>query len=64
MQVHRHNNPILAGLAEPRLAATIVTDGFHLPKAAIAAIVYAKNRNAGVAVVSDAGYLAGLGAGR
>ena len=34
-QVHRHNNPVMAGLAAHRLAATIITDGFHLPKAVV-----------------------------
>lgn len=64
-EYHRHNNPVIAGLGATRLAATIITDGFHLPKAAIAATVFAKSgkNRAGVAVVSDAVWLAGLSPG-
>jgi N-acetylglucosamine-6-phosphate deacetylase len=30
-QVHRHNNPLLAGLAEERLKVLFIPDGHHLP---------------------------------
>lgn len=62
-EVHRHTNPVVAGLGAARLAASIITDGFHLPKAAIAATIYAKAGRGGVVVVSDAVWLAGLPAG-
>ena len=48
---HRHHLNIVA----KRLSCVV---------AQIAAIIYAKKHNAGVVVVSDAAYLAGLGAGR
>ncbi|HRR34031.1 MAG TPA: amidohydrolase family protein [Kiritimatiellia bacterium] len=31
-QVHRHNNPLLAGLAEERLKVLFIPDGHHLPE--------------------------------
>jgi len=56
-------NPIWAGLAEDSLTAMIITDGHHLPRAALTAIVRAKGANR-LIVVSDAAPLAGLPPGR
>ena len=54
----RHNNPILAGLAEDRLSATIITDGNHLPPSILKTIIRAKGP-ARCVVISDATSLAG-----
>ena len=61
--VHRHHNPIWAGLAEDRLSVTIITDGHHLPPSLIKTIVRAKGVDK-VIVVSDASPIAGLLPGR
>ncbi len=61
--IPRHHNPIWAALANDDLSITIITDGHHLPPAAIKTMIRAK----GVAktiVVSDASHLAGLPPGR
>jgi len=61
--MHRHHNPVWAGLANDDLTAMIITDGHHLPPAVIKSIVRAKGVERTV-VVSDAAHLAGLPPGR
>lgn len=57
--VHRHTNPIWAGLAEERLTAMIITDSHHLPPEVIRVIC--RNRTAaGIIVTSDASPAAGF----
>jgi len=59
----RHNNAILAGLAEERLSVMFIPDGHHLPAHVLKVYV----RAAGVArliAVSDASHPAGLPPGR
>ena len=43
--LHRHCNPLIAGLAEPRLTAAIITDGHHLPIPLIKVILNTKGLN-------------------
>lgn len=62
-EVGRHENPLLAGLAEDRLAAGIIADGHHLPDELVRLIVRVKGAER-VVLVSDAAPLAGLPAGR
>jgi N-acetylglucosamine-6-phosphate deacetylase len=59
----RHENPVWAALAEDRLAATLITDGQHLPPAVIKSFIRAKGADR-VAVVSDAAPPAGMPPGR
>jgi len=59
----RHDNPILAGLANDGLFATIITDGHHLPADLIRVFVRVKGVSR-LAVVSDASPIAGLSPGR
>jgi N-acetylglucosamine-6-phosphate deacetylase len=61
--VHRHENPLWAGLAEDALCAMIITDGHHLPPAVIKGIIRAKGSDR-IAIVSDASPVAGLPPGR
>ncbi len=58
-QIHRHMNPIWPQLANPDLAAMIITDGHHLPPAVIAAILAAKGGRR-VIVTTDSVSVAGL----
>lgn len=62
-EVGRHENPLLAGLAEDRLAAGIIADGHHLPDELVRLIVRVKGMER-VLLVSDAAPVAGLPAGR
>ncbi len=55
----RHENPLLAGLAEDRLTAFIITDGHHLPGDLIKVILKAKGADK-VIVTSDASDAAGM----
>ncbi len=61
--IHRHNNPIWAGLADDQLTAMIITDGHHLPPALIKTMVRAKGVDK-VIVTSDASPIAGMPPGR
>jgi len=61
--VPRHSNPIWAGLACDLLAATIITDGHHLPASAIKVMCRAKGARR-LAVISDASPVSGLAPGR
>lgn len=51
--LNRHENPLLAGLAEERMAAMIITDGHHLPDDLIKIILKVKGIE-NVIVTSDA----------
>ena len=42
-QMHRHENPVIAQAAEDRLYASLITDGIHLPPAAVRTLYRAKN---------------------
>lgn len=57
----RHPNYIWEQLADDRLSACFIADGFHLPDAVMKVILRVKGRHA--MLVSDAVYLAGLPAG-
>lgn len=62
-EVGRHENPLLAGLAEERLTAGIITDGHHLPADLARLILRVKGAGRTV-IVSDAAPVAGLAPGR
>ena len=62
-EVNRHENALLAGLAEQRLDAMLITDGHHLPADLVRLILAAKGVEHTI-VVSDASPVAGLPAGR
>jgi len=58
-QVHRHNNPLLAGLAEERLKILFIPDGHHLPTHVLR--LFARAAGAGrLIATSDASPAAGL----
>jgi N-acetylglucosamine-6-phosphate deacetylase len=58
-QIRRHPNYIWDQLGEPRLMASIITDGHHLPPAVIRTMIAAKGvRN--IVITCDASGLAGL----
>lgn len=57
--IHRHNNPLWPQLAEDRLSASIITDGFHLNKAEVQTFYKVKGDERTI-LVSDAVDLAGL----
>lgn len=59
MSIHRHRNPLWAGLAMEELTAMIITDGHHLPESIIRVILGMKGVDKTV-VVSDSSPLAGL----
>jgi N-acetylglucosamine-6-phosphate deacetylase len=63
LSLHRHDNPIWAGLAETRLAAMLVTDGHHLPAHVLAPVLRALGPDRVIAV-SDAAGVAGLPPGK
>lgn len=57
--VHRHDNPLLAGLAEERLKIMFIPDGHHLPSHVLR--VFARAAGAGrLVATSDASPAAGL----
>ncbi len=62
-QIHRHNNPIWAGIADDQLIAMIITDGHHLPPTLIKTIIRAKSSK-NVIITSDASPIAGMPPGR
>jgi N-acetylglucosamine-6-phosphate deacetylase len=61
-QLHRHRNPIWAGLAVEGLSAMIVADGHHLPDTLLRVVLKTKGVS-GTVAVSDASPLAGLAPG-
>ena len=60
--LHRHNNPQLIQLADPRLSISIIPDGDHLPPHLLNAILQLKDHDKIIAT-ADTGSLAGLPAG-
>jgi N-acetylglucosamine-6-phosphate deacetylase len=60
--IQRHHNPLFAGMANDRLTAMIITDGFHLPPSVIKTIIRAKGIGK-VVIVSDSSPVAGLAPG-
>jgi len=61
-ELHRHVNPIWAGLAEKRMTAMVICDGHHLPDSVLRVVLKVKGVENTV-VVSDLCPLAGLPAG-
>ncbi len=61
-ELHRHHNPIWAGLANDGLRAMIIADGHHLPPSLLKVVLRAKGIGATV-VTSDLSPLAGLSPG-
>ena len=61
--IHRHLNPIWAGLAADDLTAMLIADGHHLPPALLKTAIRTKGVDK-VIVVSDASPLAGMQPGR
>jgi len=61
-KIDRHHNPIWPQLAEDRLMASIITDGFHLTQEEIKTFYRAKGHDR-LILVSDMTKLAGLPAG-
>lgn len=59
----RHANPIWPQLADDRLIASVIADGFHLPPAVLKTFVRAKGIGR-IMLTCDAGSLAGLPTGR
>jgi len=59
----RHENPLLAGLAEDRMTAMIITDGHHLPAELVKLIIKVKGPSH-IIVTSDACSLTGYPPGR
>lgn len=57
--IHRHNNPLWPQLAEDRLTAGLITDGFHLNKEEVQTFYKVKGDELTI-LVSDAVDLAGL----
>ena len=57
--VHRHNNPLLAGLAEERLKILFIADGHHLPRHVLKVFARAAGPDRLIAT-SDASPAAGL----
>jgi N-acetylglucosamine-6-phosphate deacetylase len=61
--LHRHSNPIIAQLAEARLAASFIADGIHLPPETLRVLWRARGAEQSV-LVSDAMAAAGVPPGR
>ncbi len=57
--IPRHQNPLIAGMANDDLTAMIITDSFHLPPSLIKTIIRTKGPG-NIVVVSDASPVAGL----
>ncbi len=57
--VPRHQNPLMAGMAEDGLQATVIGDGHHVPVSVLKCIIRAKGVPS-VSVISDASPLAGM----
>lgn len=57
--LHRHHNPLWAGIANDSLSAMIISDGHHIPPSVIKTIIRTKGTS-NVIVVSDASPIAGL----
>ena len=63
MNLNRHNNPVMAGMANDELAATMIADGHHLPPTVLKNIIRAKEVSRCI-VISDASPVAGMAPGR
>ncbi|MGH9406617.1 MAG: N-acetylglucosamine-6-phosphate deacetylase [Terriglobia bacterium] len=61
--IHRHQNPIWAQLASERLSASLICDGFHLPRDLVRAIYRAKGSDRCI-LITDAVHAATLSPGR
>ncbi|MGH9403534.1 MAG: N-acetylglucosamine-6-phosphate deacetylase [Terriglobia bacterium] len=61
--IHRHQNPLWAQLAEDRLKASMICDGFHIP-ADLIRVAYKTKGIAGCILITDAIHVAGLEPGR
>lgn len=61
--LERHHNPLWSQLAEPRLTAMFIADGYHLPPDTLKAMLRAKTVRRSI-LVSDAVALAGMPPGR
>ena len=59
LHIHRHQNPLWAGLASEKLSAMLITDGHHLPESFVKVVLHVKGLDNTV-VVSDSSPLAGL----
>ena len=59
LHIHRHQNPLWAGLAAEKLSAMLITDGHHLPESFIEVVLRVKSVDKTM-VVSDSSPLAGL----
>jgi N-acetylglucosamine-6-phosphate deacetylase len=60
--IHRHQNPLWPQLAEGRLLASIIVDGFHLRPEEVQTFWKAKSTD-GIVITSDVTSLAGMPAG-
>lgn len=60
--ISRHSNPLWAQLADDRLTATFIADGYHLPDDMLSAMLRAKGVDRSI-LVSDSVALAGMPAG-
>ena len=63
MYIHRHDNPIWAGLANDQLTAMIISDGHHINPSVLKTII----RNKGISktyITSDASPIAGMPPGK
>ena len=58
-QIHRHHNPLWPQLADERLAASIIVDGFHLTREEVRTFINAKGMDNTI-LVSDLTRLAGM----
>jgi N-acetylglucosamine-6-phosphate deacetylase len=58
-EISRHDNPVIAGMANDDLTAMIITDGHHLPPPLVKTMIRAKGIDR-IVVVSDSSPLAGL----
>jgi N-acetylglucosamine-6-phosphate deacetylase len=63
LQLPRHPNPIWDQLGESRLAASLITDGHHIPPAVVRAMVAAKGWHSTI-ITCDASGWAGCGPGQ
>lgn len=61
--IHRHQNPLWAQLAEDRLSASLICDGFHLPPDLVRVVYRIKGIERCI-LITDAVHVAGLAPGR
>lgn len=63
MYIHRHDNPIWAGLSNDQLIAMIIPDGHHISPAMLKTIIRTKGTDK-VCITSDASPIAGMTPGK